>query len=148
VKQKNKASSKNHQRRKTNFKASWLTYQDRLQDYIQKKEFATNHGVCDECSKMAERNIVCLYCNDCVHPLPDCCRFLGDRLSCVDCYKTRHFHILPHAVRDRDSCQPMADASNDGKKEVKNKDLANKNSTSQDLKTHLMSPSALWTMLP
>jgi hypothetical protein len=34
TKQKNKASSKNHERRKSNFKASWSTYQDRLQDYI------------------------------------------------------------------------------------------------------------------
>jgi hypothetical protein len=82
---------------------------------------------------MAKKNIVCVYCNVCVHLLPDCCHFLGDWLSYIDCYKTRHFHILSHAVRDRDSCQPIAHASNDGKKEVKNKDLANKNSTSQDL---------------
>jgi hypothetical protein len=34
---KNKAFSKNHQRQKSNFRASWSTYQDRLQDYIQKK---------------------------------------------------------------------------------------------------------------
>ena len=47
AKQQNRASSKNHQRRKTNFKASWSTYQERFQDYIQKNEFATNHGVCD-----------------------------------------------------------------------------------------------------
>jgi hypothetical protein len=47
VKQKNKASSINLQRQKSNFKASWWTYQDRLQDYIQKNEFATNYGVCD-----------------------------------------------------------------------------------------------------
>jgi hypothetical protein len=32
AKQKNKASSKNHQMRKSNFKASWSTYQVRLQD--------------------------------------------------------------------------------------------------------------------
>jgi hypothetical protein len=37
AKHKRKALSKNHQRRKSNFKASWSTYQDRLQDYIQKK---------------------------------------------------------------------------------------------------------------
>jgi hypothetical protein len=59
AKQKNKASSKNHQRRKSNFKASWSTYQDRLQVYIQKNEFATNHGVCDECSKRWRRKILC-----------------------------------------------------------------------------------------
>jgi hypothetical protein len=74
-----------------------------------------------------------VYCDVCVHPLPDCCRFLGDWLSCIDCYKSRHFHIHPHAVRDRDSCQPMADASNDGKKEVENKDVSMKNGNSQEL---------------
>jgi hypothetical protein len=63
AKHKNKALSKNHQRRKSNFKASWLTYQDLLQDYIQKNEFAPNHGVCDECSKMAEKNMVCMHCS-------------------------------------------------------------------------------------
>jgi hypothetical protein len=100
VKQRNKASTNNYHRQKTNFKGSWSTYQDHLQDNIQKNEFAPNHGVCDECAKMAEKNIVCVYCDVCVHPLPDCCRFRGDRLSCIDCYKTRHFHILPHDVRD------------------------------------------------
>jgi hypothetical protein len=63
AKQKNKASPKNHQWRKSNFKASWSAYQVRLQDYIQKNAFATNHGVCDECSKMAEKNIVCVHCS-------------------------------------------------------------------------------------
>jgi hypothetical protein len=108
AKQQNRASSKNHQRRKTNFKASWSTYQERFQDYIQKNEFATNHGVCDECSKIAETNFICVYCNVCVHPLPDCCRFYGDRLSCIDCYKTLHVYILPRAVPERDSFPLMA----------------------------------------
>jgi hypothetical protein len=121
VKHRNKAySTKKYHRQKTNFEGSWSTYEDRLQDCIQKKEFAPNHSVCDECSKMAEQLIVCVYCDVCVHPLPDCCRFRGDQVSCIDCYKTRHFHILPHAVGDRDSCPPMADASNDEKKEVEN----------------------------
>jgi hypothetical protein len=95
AKQKNKALSKNHQRRKSNFKASWSTYQDRLQDYIQKNEFATNHGVCDECSKMAEKDIVCVHRSVCVHPLPDCCRFYGNQLSCIDCYRRRHVIFVP-----------------------------------------------------
>jgi hypothetical protein len=77
--------TKNHQMRKSNFKASWSTYQDRLQDYIQKNEFAPNHGVCDECSKMGEKNIVWVHCSVCVHPLPDCCCFYGGQLSCIDC---------------------------------------------------------------
>jgi hypothetical protein len=118
AKHKNKASLKNHQRRKSNFKASWLTYQDRLQDYIQKNEFAPNHGVCDECSKMAEKNIVCLHCSVCVHPLPDCGRFYGDQLSCIDCYRKRHVIFVPHAIRDGDSSQLLAKkgtASNDVK---------------------------------
>jgi hypothetical protein len=103
AKQKNKASSKNHQRRKSNFKASWLTYQDRLQDYIHKNEFATNHGVCDECSKMAEKNVVCVHCSVCVHPLPDCCRFYGNQLSYIDCYRRRHVIFVSHAICDGDS---------------------------------------------
>jgi hypothetical protein len=153
VKQKNKASSKNHQRRKSNFKASWSTYQDRLQDYIQKNEFATNHGVCDECSKMAEKDIVCVHCSACVHPLPDCCRFYGDQLRCIDCYRRHHVIFVPHAIRDGDSSQLLAKkdtASNDvktppesnekarlgeGKKnEDKNDEVAKKDSTAQDLK--------------
>jgi hypothetical protein len=108
AKQKNKALSKNHQRRKSNFKASWSTYQVRLQDYIQKNEFAINHGVCDECSKMAETNIVCVHCSACVHPLPDCCRFYGNQLSCIDCYRRRHVIFVPHAIRDGDSSQLLA----------------------------------------
>jgi hypothetical protein len=108
AKQKKKASSKNHQRQKSNFKASWSTYQDRLQDYIQKNEFATNHGVCDECSKMGETNIVCVHCSVCVHPLLDCCRFYGNQLSCINCYRRRHEIFLPHAIRDRDSSQLLA----------------------------------------
>jgi hypothetical protein len=118
AKQKNKASSKNHQRRKSNFKASWSTYQVRLQDYIQKNEFATNHGVCDESSNMAEKNIVCVHCIACVHPLPDCCRFYGDQLSCIDCYRRHHVIFVPHAIRDGDSSQLLAKkdtASNDVK---------------------------------
>jgi hypothetical protein len=118
AKHKNKASSKNHQRRKANFKASWSTYQDRLQDYIQKNEFAPNHGVCDECSKMAEKKIVCVHCSICVHPLPDCCRFYGHQLSCIDCYRRRHVIHVPHAIPDGDSSQLLAKkgtASNDVK---------------------------------
>jgi hypothetical protein len=45
AKQKNKALTKNLQWRKSNFKASWSTYLDRLQDCIKKNEFAINHGV-------------------------------------------------------------------------------------------------------
>jgi hypothetical protein len=98
VKQKNKASSKNHQRCKSNFKASWSTYQDRLQD----------HGVCDECSKMAEKNVVCVHCSVCVHPLPDCCHFYGDQLSRIDCYSRRHIIHVPLANCDGDSSHLLA----------------------------------------
>jgi hypothetical protein len=118
AKHKNKALSKNHQRRKSNFKASRSTYQDRLQDYIQKNEFAPNNGVCDVCSKMAEKNVVCVHCSVCVHPLPDCCRFYGNQLSCIDCYRKRHVIHVPHAICDGDSSQLLAKkgtASNDVK---------------------------------
>jgi hypothetical protein len=118
AKHKNKASSKNHQRRKSNFKASWSTYQDRLQDYIQKNEFAPNHGVCDECSKMAEKVIVYVHCSVCVHPLPDYCHFYGDQLSCIDCYRRRYDIFFSHAIHDGDSSQLLAKkgtASNDVK---------------------------------
>jgi hypothetical protein len=161
AKHKNKALSKNHQRRKSNFKASWSTYQDRLQDYIQRNEFATNHGVCNECSKMAEKNIVCVHCSVCVHPLPDCCRFHGDQLSCIDCYRRRHVIFVPHAIRDGDSSQLLAKkdtASNDvktppesnkkatlgeGKKnEDKNDEVAKKDGTAQDLKAAHQSDDA------
>jgi hypothetical protein len=153
AKQKNKASSKNHLRRRSNFKASWSTYQVRLQDYIQKNEFATNHGVCDECSKMAEKNIVCVHCSACVHPLPDCCQFYGDQLSCIDSYRRHHVIFVPHAIRDGDSSQLLAKkdtASNDvktppesnekarlgegWKNEDKNDEVAKKDDTAQDLK--------------
>jgi hypothetical protein len=96
---------------------------------------------------------VCVYCDVCVHLLPDCCRFLGDQLRCIDCYKTRHVYIRPHAGRDRVSCQLMAkkdDASNDVKtppepndkarledelkSAVKNEEVENKDDTSKDLK--------------
>jgi hypothetical protein len=153
AKHKNKASSKNHQRRKSNFEASWSTYQDRLQDYIQKNEFAPNHGVCDECSKMAEKNIVCVHCSFCVHPLPDCSRFYGDQLSCIDCYRRRHVIFVPHAICDGDSSQLLAKkgtVSNnvktptesnkkarlgEGKKnEDKNDEVAKKDGSDPDLK--------------
>jgi hypothetical protein len=145
--------SKNHQRRKSNFKASRSTYQDRLQDYIQKNEFAPNNGVCDVCSKMAEKNVVCVHCSVCVHPLPDCCRFYGNQLSCIDCYRKRHVIHVPHAICDGDSSQLLAKkgtASNDvktppdsnkkarlreGKKnEDKNDKVAKKNGNDPDLK--------------
>jgi vacuolar-type H+-ATPase catalytic subunit A/Vma1 len=58
VKQPNKALAKNKLRRKQNFNASWSTYKERLQDYIQKNDFAENHGACDECSEIAEKSIV------------------------------------------------------------------------------------------
>jgi hypothetical protein len=153
VKQKNKASSKNHQRHKSNFKASWLTYQDRLQDYIQKNEFAPNHGVCDECSKRAEKNNVCVHCSVCVHPLPDCGRFYGNQLSCIDCYRKRHVIHVPLASRDGDSSQLLAKkgtASNDvktppesnkkarlgeeKKTEDKNDEVTKKDGSDRDLK--------------
>jgi hypothetical protein len=161
AKQKNKASSKNHQRRKSNFKASWSTYQDRLQDYIQKNKFATNHGVCDECSKMAEKNIVCVHCSACLHPLPDCCHFYGNQLSCIDCYRRRHVIFVPHAICDGDSSQLLAKkdtASNDvktmsesnekarlgegWKNEDKNGEVAKKDNTAQDLKAAHQSNNA------
>jgi hypothetical protein len=67
---------------------------------------------------MAERNIVCVHCSVCVHPLPDCYRFYGDQLSCIDCYRSRHVIFVPHAIRDGDSSQLLAKkgtASNDVK---------------------------------
>jgi hypothetical protein len=153
AKHKNKASSKNHQRRKSNLKASGSTYQDHLQDYIQKNEFATNHGVCDESSKKAEKNIVCVHCSACVHPLPDYCRIYGNQLSCIDCYRRRHVIFVPHTIRDGGSSQLLAKkdtASNDVKtppesnekarlgkgwnNEDKNDKVAKKDGTAQDLK--------------
>jgi hypothetical protein len=158
AKQKNKASSRNHQSSKSNFKASWSTYQDRLQDYIQKNEFATNHGVCDECSKMAEKNIFSVHCSDCVHPLPDCCRFYGNQLSC---YIRRHVIFVPHAICDGDSSQLLEKkdtAFNDvktppesnkkarlgegTKNEDKNVEVAKKDGTAQDLKAPHQSENA------
>jgi hypothetical protein len=127
----------------------------------QKNEFATNHGVCDERSKMAEKDIVCEHCSVCVHPLPDCCRFYGDQLSCIDCYRRRHVIFVPHAIRDGDSSQLLAKkgtASNDvktpqesnqkarlgeGKKNVdKNGKVAKKDGSAQDLKAAHQSNNA------
>jgi hypothetical protein len=76
-------------------------------------EFAPNHGVCDECSKMVEKNIVCVHCSVCVHPLPDCGRFYGDQLSCIDCYRKRHVIFVPHANRDGDSSHLLAKKGTD-----------------------------------
>jgi hypothetical protein len=102
---------------------------------------------------MAEKNIVCVHCSACVHPLPDCCRFYGDQLSCIDCYRRRHVIFVPHAIRDGDSSQLLAKkgtASNDvktppesnkkarlgeGKKnEDKNDEVAKKDGSDPDLK--------------
>jgi hypothetical protein len=77
--------------------------EERLQDYIQKKDFAENQGVCDECSKIAEKSIVCIFCNVCVHPVSRCCRFAGDRLSCIECHETRHEYKIKIAVPNRAS---------------------------------------------
>jgi hypothetical protein len=76
------------------------TYKEPLQDYIQKNEVT----VCDECSKIAEKSIVCVFCNVCVHPMSDCCCFVGDQLSCIDCHKTSHeYRVTVHAFADRAS---------------------------------------------
>jgi hypothetical protein len=103
---------------------------------------------------MAEKNIVCVHCSACVHPLPDCCRFYGDQLSCIDCYRRRRVIFVPHAIRDGDSSQLLAKkdtASNDvktppsesnkkarlgegWKNEDKNDKVAKKDVTAQDLK--------------
>jgi hypothetical protein len=94
---------------------------------FRKTEFAPNHGVCDECSKMTEKNIVCVLCSVCVHPLPDSCRFYGDQLSCIDCYRRRHVIFVPHAIRDGDSSQLLAKkgtASNDVKTPPESKEKA------------------------
>jgi hypothetical protein len=48
-------------------------------------------------------NIVWVHYSVCVHPLPDCCRFYGDQLSCIDCYRRHHKIFVPHAIRDGDS---------------------------------------------
>jgi hypothetical protein len=57
---------------------------------------------------MAEKNIACVHCSVCVHPLPDCGRFYGDQLSCIDCYRKRHVLHVPLAIRDGDSSQLLA----------------------------------------
>ena len=108
VKNPNRKNKKNHTRRKQNFKASWTTYQEHLQVYVQKNEFAENHGVCDWCSEIAEKHFVCVFCNVCVHPVPDCCRFQGEHLSCMECYNTRHVYITFHPSPRRAS---VADSS-------------------------------------
>jgi hypothetical protein len=110
---------------------------------------------------MAVKNIVCVHCSVCIHPLPDCCRFYGDQLSCIDCYRRRHVIFVPHAIRDGDSSQLLAkkgNASNDvntppefnkqarlgeGKKhEDKNDKVAKKDGPDQDLKAADESNSA------
>jgi hypothetical protein len=102
---------------------------------------------------MAEKNIVCVHCSACVHPLPDCCRFYGDQLSYIDCYRRRHVIFVPHAICDGDSSQLLAKkdtVSNhvktppesnkearlgEGKKNVdKNDEVPKTDSTAQDLK--------------
>jgi hypothetical protein len=60
---------------------------------------------------------VCVHCSACVHPLPDCCRFYGDQLSCIDCYRRRHVIFVPHAICDGDSSQLLA------KKDTASKDV-------------------------
>jgi hypothetical protein len=85
--------------------------------------------------------------------MPDCCRFYGDQLSCIDCYRKRHVIHVPHAICDGDASQLLAKkgtASNDvktppesnkkarlgeGKKNVdKNDKVARKDGSAQDLK--------------
>jgi hypothetical protein len=92
---------------------------------------------------------VCVHCSVCGRPLPDCYRFYGDQLSCIDCYRRRHEIFLPHAICDGDSSQLLAKkntASNDvktlpesnekarleegWKNEDKNNEVAKKDNTS------------------
>jgi vacuolar-type H+-ATPase subunit I/STV1 len=103
------------------------------------------------------RKVLCA----CVHPLPDCCRFYGDQLSCIDCYRKRHVIFVPHAIRDGDSSQLLAKkdtASNDvkappesnekarlgegWKNEDKNDEVEKKDNTAQDLKAAHQSDDA------
>jgi hypothetical protein len=103
---------------------------------------------------MAEKNIVCVHCSVCVHPLPDCCRFYGDQLSCIDCHRRRHVIFVPHVIREDSYSSPLLakkdTASNDvktlpesnekarlrerWKNEDKNDKVAKKDGTAQDLK--------------
>jgi hypothetical protein len=93
--------------------------------------------------------------------LPDCGRFYGDQLSCIDCYRRRHVIFVPHAIHDGDSSQLLAKkgtASNDvktptksnkkarlgeGKKNEDNSDeVAKKDGSAQDLKSAHQSDAA------
>jgi hypothetical protein len=73
----NKAHGKNLKRRKGMFTRSLVTYQERLRDYVAKNEFAEDHGVCEECTMIADWNNVCVFCDICVHPVPSCSLFRG-----------------------------------------------------------------------
>jgi hypothetical protein len=108
------------------------------------------------------KNVVCVHCSACVHPLADCCCFYGDQLSCIDCYRRRHVIFVPHAIRDSDSSQLRAKkgtASNDvktppesnkkarlgegWKNEEKNEEVAKKENTAQDRKAAHQSNAAV-----
>ena len=132
VKHPKRASAKNRLRRKQNFNASWLTYKDRLQDYIQKNDFADDHGVCDECSEIAEKSIVCVFCNVCVHPVSTCCRFVGDWLSCIECHKTRHEYRLQVAVPSRADPSQDLEKQDDPSTNLKASPVANDTAETED----------------
>jgi hypothetical protein len=85
---------------------------------------------------------VCVHCSVCVHPLPDCCRFYGDQLSCIDCYQRHHVIFVPDAIRDGDSSQLLAKkdtASND----VKTPPESNKKARSEDKNVEVKKRTAL-----
>ena len=96
---------------------------------------------------------MCVHCSVCVHPLPDCCHFYGNQLSCIDCYSRRHVIHVPLANRDGDSSHLLAKKGTDsndvktptksnkkarlgeGKKnEDKNNEVAKKDGSDPDLK--------------
>jgi hypothetical protein len=66
-----------------------------------------------------------VFCNVCVHPMSDCCRFLGDQLSCIDCYRTRQKYTVTHVVPYRASKDLKAplDPNNQARKEDVSKHL-------------------------
>jgi hypothetical protein len=89
LKKDSKASRSNLKKRKANFQKAWVTYQQRLSNYIDKKEKHEDEGVCVACAEMADKKVACIMCSVCVHPVSPCSHTSVEKdLLCVRCYKS------------------------------------------------------------
>ncbi len=142
----NKARGKNLKRRKGLFTRYFTgTYQERFREYVTNDEIAEDHGVCEECTMIADRNNVCVFCDACVHPVPSCSQFRSGQLTCLECFRS-HVSSRPKFVdttasifasmEDPANAPPMDDNEEDQKPAAKVVSEAKNKRKSLDLPLH------------